>query len=294
MDGWFKKTFGTENHKRLLQLFLQELIPEHQIVHITLDPTEHVNPYEDKKDIRVDVECHDKDGTRFVVEMQLAFQDDFYERAVFNSSFAVLQQKKKGEPDYDFPSVYVIGILRFSKHEGSDRIVYRYRLREDHSDEVMTDRLQYILLELPNSVRRAKATDANVLEKFCYALYQLEFFSERPAEFKEEIFQLLFDFADLATFTPDERIKYELAMTTDIDRINQLKYARKEGLLQGLEQGRQEGREEGREEGKAEGRAEGAREQSLLIARNLLDAGISADVVVRTTGLSPEEVQGLS
>lgn len=70
-------------------------------------------------------------------------------------------------------------------------------------------------------------------------------------------------------------------MTTDIDRINQLKYARKEGLLQG------------REEGKAEGRAEGAREQSLLIARNLLQAGIPADIVVRTTGLSPEEVQGL-
>ena len=44
MDRWFKRTFGTENHPRLLHLFLQELLPEHKIVKLTLDNTEHVNP----------------------------------------------------------------------------------------------------------------------------------------------------------------------------------------------------------------------------------------------------------
>ena len=269
MDRWFKRTFGTENHQRLLHLFLQELLPEHRIVKLTLDNTEHVNPLPGKKDIRVDVECYDADGTRFVVEMQLADQTHFYERAVFNSSFAILQQKKAGETDYDFPAVYVVGLMNFSRHDGDDRVIYRYRLREDNSGESMTDRLQYILLELPNSVQKVRTDKATLMEKFCFALYQMEHFTERPAEFKEEIFKLLFEYADIATFSPEEKIQYELDMTTEADRINQLNYAWEKG------------------------REEGADIKARETAKALLGFGVSEDIIVKSTGLSPEEVQTL-
>lgn len=83
---------------------------------------------------------------------------------------------------------------------------------------------------------------------------------------------LLFDSAEIANFTPEEKAKYEQNMTTERDIRNQISYAR--------------------DLGREEGRKVGAREQSLLIARNLLKAGIPADVVVRVTGLSLEEVQG--
>ena len=35
LDDWFKRSFGQENSKRLLQLFLEALIPEHRIVELT-------------------------------------------------------------------------------------------------------------------------------------------------------------------------------------------------------------------------------------------------------------------
>ena len=35
MDYWFKRTFGEEPRKRLLQLFLEELIPERKIENLT-------------------------------------------------------------------------------------------------------------------------------------------------------------------------------------------------------------------------------------------------------------------
>ena len=265
MDRWFKRTFGTENHQRLLHLFLQELLPEHKIVKLTLDNTEHVNPLPGKKDIRVDVECYDEDGTRFVVEMQLADQTHFYERAVFNSSFAILQQKKAGKTDYDFPAVYVVGLMNFSRHDGDDRVIYRYRLREDNTGESMTDRLQYLLLELPNSVQRVRTDKATLMEKFCFALYQMEHFTERPAEFKEEIFKLLFEYADIATFSPEEKIQYELDMTTEADRINQLNFAMEEG----------------------------AKNQARKTAKVLLGRGVSEDIIVESTGLSQEEIRAL-
>ena len=148
----------------------------------------------------------------------------------------------------------------------------------------MTSRIQFIFLELPNSLLTALKPGASVLQNICYALHMMEHLTEQPDGLKEEIFRLLFDSAEIANFTPEEKAKYEQNMTTERDIRNQISYAR--------DLGREEGRAEGREEGREEGRKVGAREQSLLIARNLLQAGIPTEVVVRATGLSPEEVQG--
>ena len=114
LDYWFKRTFGMEGRQRLLMLFLQEVIPEHKIASLTYAPQEHENPHPDRKGIRVDVECTDEDGTRFVVEMQLARQKHFYERALFNSTFAIQEQMEVGRDTYDFPAVYFIGLMDFT------------------------------------------------------------------------------------------------------------------------------------------------------------------------------------
>ena len=80
------------------------------------------------------------------------------------------------------------------------------------------------------------------LENFCNALHQMEHLTERPAEMKQEIFTLLFDSAEIATFMPDEKIRYEKDMTTERDRYNQLVYAEVKGMEKGLEKGRAEER----------------------------------------------------
>ena len=51
MDRWFKRSFGTEGNKRLLELLLQELIPERTISELELSPQEYVNPDEESKDM---------------------------------------------------------------------------------------------------------------------------------------------------------------------------------------------------------------------------------------------------
>ena len=232
MDRWFKRTFGTEKSKRLLTLFLKELIPERDIVELQYAPQEHVNPEEANKDIQVDVECTDRDGTRFVVEMQLARQEGFYERAIYNSSFAVQEQIKRGDSTYLFPPVYFIGVMNFSIHEGSDQVLFRYDIRGRKDGELMTDRLQYLFLELPNC-RKAMTPEASVLDNFCYALKNMSEWTDRPAGLEQEIFNLLFDSLEIAKFAPKERTKYINDMTTERDIKNQIAYARKEGKAEG-------------------------------------------------------------
>jgi predicted transposase/invertase (TIGR01784 family) len=236
LDYWFKRAFGTESRKRLLMLFLQEVIPEHRIASLTYAPQEHENPNPDMKGIRVDVECTDEDGTRFVVEMQLAYQKHFYERALFNSTFAIQEQMIAGQESYDFPAVYFIGLMDFTIHEGSDRVMFRYDLRDQSTNELMTDRIQFIFLELPNC--RIITPDSTVLEKFCYALHNMENLPDRPEGFEGELFRLLFETAEIAKFTPQEKTKFEYDMRTERDLRNQIAYAE--------EKGREEGREEER------------------------------------------------
>ena len=260
MDRWFKRTFGTEKGKRLLQLFLQELIPERTIVDLQYTPQEHVNPEDENKDVRIDVECTDRDGSRFVVEVQTTRQAGFYERAIYNASFAIQEQILRGDSAFLFPPVYFIGIMDFKLHERTDQWLYRFMLREEKSRELMSDRIQYIFLELPNC-RKALTPEASLLENFCYTLRNMADWEERPAELNEEIFDLLFNSVEIAKFTAGDRKKYIYDMTTKRDIQNQIAYAREEG-----------------------------REETI---KSFIRSGASDELIAKATGLSLEEIAKL-
>ena len=75
----------------------------------------------------------------------------------------------------------------------------------------------------------------------------------------------LFNSAEIATFTPQEKRKYELDMRTERDLHNQIEYARKDG----------------------------ARKAALETARKLLDKGIEPEVVMECTGLTEADLAAL-
>ena len=265
LDDWFKRTFEElPSSKRLLTLLLQELIPERQIVDIKYAPQEHTNPNPDKRGIRVDVEATDANGTRFLVEMQREPQDFFYERAVYNASHCVIRQLEKGDEEYEFPPVYFIGLVDFPLHDDPNRVLYRYSLYEDSGDELMTDSLHYIFLELPNC-GKALTPEATILDNYCFSMHNMQFLEERPEDLRQEIFELLFDAANIATFAPEDKIKYEYAMTTERDIRNQIRYAERKGMEKEAEQ----------------------------IARRMLEMSLSKDVIQQATGLTEEQIKAL-
>ena len=263
LDDWFKRSFKEYgNAKRLMQLFIEALIPERKIKQLEYTPEESTNQNPDKKSIRVDVECTDENGERFVVEVQRASQSDFYDRAVFNSTFSIQRQLNEGSDIYGFKPVYLIGIMRFTLHPDDNSFLFTYSLREDGSGQLMTDDLHYVFLEV-TKCRDHK--NASLVEKIGYALANMGSFEKRPEGFVGEFFDLLFSSADLATFAPEEKLKYENNMTTERDIRNQIAYAR----------------EEGREE------------ERLTVARKLKERGISPAVIAEATGLSAEQIEAL-
>ena len=272
MDRWFKRTFGWAPARRLMQLFLQEMIPERTITQISFGPQEYVNPIEQGKDIRLDVHCTDETGANFIVEMQFAEQKTFYERALFNSTFVIQEQIPVGSTDWALPQIYFIGVVNFALHEGSDKVLYRYRLKELTTGEDMPIPVEYLFLEVPNC-RKAMTSEASLLDNFCYALKNMPEMEERPQELKGEIFDLLFNSAEINKFAPKERSEYIKQMITIRDIVNQMATAEEKGHAKGL----------------AEGEAKAMRE----LAQSMLADGLDAPFVSKHTHLPLEDVRAL-
>lgn len=86
-------------------------------------------------------------------------------------------------------------------------------------------------------------------------------------------FKKLFEAAEIAKFTLDEKNKYEesLKYYRDLKNVVDTSF----------------------DEGKAEGKAEGKEERNIEIARQMKSEGEPIEKIVRFTGLTPEEIKKL-
>lgn len=257
MDKWFKKILSAEANKETLLLILRELIPDRDIDDIFYykGPRRKVNPFIDGHDAVFDVECVGKDGTRFVVEMQKTEQEHFYDRALFYSTFPIQEQvqaaskklgrrRKSHDEQFNYRPVYLIGFLNFSLHEESDRILYRYNLREKESGELMTDRINYIFLEMTNFRQDEVREENSFAEKISYAFTHMGSLKERPAALMERVFQLLFEACDIQAMDNEDQTEYKTdIMTTAMDRENLLYSAEHRGEKRGIAIGEKNAKE---------------------------------------------------
>ena len=124
--------------------------------------------------------------------------------------------------------------------------------------------MYYIFLELPNC-GRALSPEATLLDNICFSMHNMQFLEERPAELRQEIFDLLFQSVEIATFTPEDKIKYDFNMTTERDIRNQIRYAEKKGM----------------------------EKERLKNARKLKDLGFDPAIIAQATDLTVEQIQAL-
>ena len=325
VDWSFKKIFGTEVNKDILIEFLKVIFPQYAISDITYVPTEQLGIMEDDRKAIFDVLCRTVDGKTFLVEMQRGYQKHFFERALFYTSFPIMKQGKKalaeearGNRPWDFSldGVFFLGILNF-KYEDDEMTEHRYRLMEATSKKLMTDKLEFVFVEVEKFDKGEDELETD-LDKWLYLLKNMSNLLKRPERLRDRIFTKLFDVAELAQLDDEDRIKYIKAMNTERDTYNQIEYAREtgreegreeghkvgkeEGLKEGREEGRKEGKEEGlkeghkegKEEGIKEGREEGAKQNSCDIAKRMLEKGIDIEIISELTGLTEKEISKLN
>ncbi|MCH5172628.1 MAG: hypothetical protein J1D85_00300, partial [Bacteroidales bacterium] len=91
--------------------------------------------------------------------------------------------------------------------------------------------------------------------------------------------------ANYVGMTAEQKEEYEDAMRRDWDYKNTIDCAHDEGFA--------EGEAKGRAEGEAKGLAAGRAEEQRAIAKRLLAAGVSIELVAEGTGLTVEQVREL-
>ena len=100
---------------------------------------------------------------------------------------------------------------------------------------------------------------------------------ERPAALQEYVFKRLFDQAEIAKYSPEERQDYEDSLRVYRDRKNVLDTAEWKGLKKGIEQGLEQG----------------ALEEKRKNAKAMKVLGLPLETIARVTGMSAEDIAKL-
>ena len=278
-DVGFKRIFGQEINKDLLIDFLNALLEgERQVKDITFLDKEQLPVFEDDRKLIYDVYCTDENDEQFIVEMQNQSHLNFRSRTVYYLSQAIARQGERGSKwMYDLKAVYGVFFLNFpmpgtKAHKLRTDIV----LSDRDTHELFCDNMRYIFIELP-SFAKEEDECVNDFERWIYVLKNMDTLKRMPFRARKSVFEKLEEVVTLSSLTRAEREKYDESLKTYRDRLAELAFAQ------------QEGREKGRAEGLAEGRAE----EKLKNARNMKAAGISPELIVQITGLTPEAIADL-
>ena len=173
----------------------------------------------------------------------------------------------------------MVSILNFVMDDDpqSNAVRTAYRLYEDNSHKLLTDRVTFIFIELPKFTKTVEELDGNILEGMYFCFKNMAELESRPEVLDHHVFTKIFDVTELYNMDQDPRDKVIHKMTTERDLRNQIAYARQEAI----------------EEGRAEGHAEGRAEVRAEVAREMLADGMPVDKIAKYTELSIEEIVAL-
>lgn len=117
------------------------------------------------------------------------------------------------------------------------------RLMNPKTNKTISDKIRGYFIQLPK-FKKSNNGCADHFEEWIYNLKNMERMGN--IEFKDkEVFKRLWDLSNCSMLSFEERNKYERSLKAYRDYVNQISYAKKEGMAEGIEKGKAEGREEG-------------------------------------------------
>jgi len=275
-DLVFKRIFGQNTD--LLISFLNGVMPFKEggfIEKVTYLPSEQTPRIPTLKNTIVDVKCTDQSGRIFIIEMQMSWSSSFTKRLLFGVSKAYVQQLDSGKDYVTLCPVYGLGIINEIFDRSTEEWFHHYRTVNVKDTDKVLEGLELVFLELPKFKPQS-------LEHRKMGVLWLRFLREIdekmvdvPQEFMDspELSKAM-ELAQESSYTQEELDAYDkywdavrVEKTVAIDSF-----------------------QEGEVKGKAEGRAEGRAEEKITMAKGMLKAGISIDVIVEISGLTKDQI----
>ena len=204
----------------------------------------------------------------------------------YYTSFPIQEQGTRGAWDFSLTPVYFIGLLNFevNRFKNSKAYLHHGKIMDIKTKELMYDQLNMIYVEIPK-LKKTKEELNSHLEWWLYVFKNLNRMNDIPKALRGDIIEKAFEKAEFINLAKVEQNKYHKNLKVYRDLLNSFNTAHKEGDKKGHTRGKKEGIEQGIKQGKLK--------EKLEISKNLLLANMNIEFIVKTTGLSVEEINKL-
>lgn len=282
MASWIKATsdimvrvlLGQTQNIDLLKDFINAVLKDQGITPVkslTIENPVNLREVFNEKESILDVKAVDESGRILDVEIQSRYEAQFTNRSLYDWAKLYSSQLITGDPYETLNPVICINLLDFSLKDipGSEYHSSYMITKTNNPDVLLSDHLRIHFIELPKIKVDPSVVPTDRLVKWMY------YFKEEGILEDEEMKKIIIKDDPLLEqahetfkeFTADKemRAKYEAREKWEHDQAS-LRYNAKQ---------------------------QGRNERSFEVAEALLDNGVSPDIICKTTGLSPEELEAL-
>lgn len=286
-DWAMKRLLRNKANFAVLEGLLTTLLGETILIQKLLESESNQEDEFDKYN-RVDMLAENSKGELILIEVQNNNEYAYFQRMLFGASKLVTEYINRGEGYDQVRKVYSVNIVYFSLGCGKDLVYHgKTEFRGIHQGDI---------LELtPFQKQTFKVDSVSQLYPEYYILKVNDFNQVAKSPLEEWIYYLnTGDIPDTATAPGLNEARQRLKLDRMTKEELNAYYRHLDNIVilrDNIFTERAEGRAEGRAGGIAEGRAEGEREARIQIARNLKKAGIPVEVIVKSSGLTVDEVK---
>ena len=271
VDYGFKKIFKESGKKQLIIRPLNAIFGL-DIEDIDIRESEQQGLTEQERKATYDMHCATRNGETFIIEVQLAEQLHFMERAIFYSSRTIAHKAQRGPWNFDLRPVFFLGFLNFDiRHldpakADPSRFIHKFSLLEEETNELMSRALRFAFMEV---ARFDKTIEECITfeDRFLYIMKNLPNFAANPQlwEDMDPYFTELMEEAEFAKMTWEEQEAYIASMKQKWDYQNTLDFAEMKGR----------------------------EEERINTAREMLKDNIPVETIAKYTRLTEEQVLSL-
>ncbi len=273
IDFTFKELMANENVRIGFLSAVLNIKPE-DIKETTILNTYLRKEHEEDKQGILDVRILMNNDTEIDIEIQLAELRVWADRSLFYLSKMYTEQIHTGEKYNIFKKCVSISILDFKLFKDTDEYYSCFHIREDKRNTILTDKMEFHVLELPKLPQELEENSDDLL------LWGKFISSERKGEFEM-----------LATKNKYIDSAYKQLQVISQDKQKRLEYEAREKAIRDHNQMMYEAEERGEARGTEKGIEIGEAQKAINIARNLIELGLSSDIISKGTGLSVEEIE---
>lgn len=267
-DYAFKKVFGSLDNKDILIDFLNALIdlPNSQkIIDLTIVDPYNIPMLQGMKDTFVDAKALLEDKSTVIIEMQVLNHKGFEKRVLYNAAKNYSMQLDKGEEYSLLNPVIALTVVDFEMFPDSDTVINRFKLLEKATFLNYSDDIEMTFIELPKFNKSENELE-DIRDQWIYFIKNAGSLDYIPSTFNPQVKKALTTVDEAGMSREELEAQYKRKEFISMQKLA-LQKAQKLGLKQGIEQG------------------------ILKVAREMLKQGIDIELIIKTTGLTTEEIQ---